>query len=74
MPFQHTPPDKHKIDKSGPLSGGARTFIARFSLVRHPDAPLAQKRENFTFRYFFGSSRNSLRSRRRSPATPLILS
>ena len=33
-----------------------------------------QNKENFTLRYLLGSFRNSFRSRRRSPAAPLMLS
>src|SRR5205085_6480564 len=88
MPTQHTPLRKHKIDKFSPSFGGA--FFARKSWtsaafarrksrlqqfpLHHPYAPFAQNRENFTLRYLLGSFRNSFRSRRRSPATPLILS
>jgi hypothetical protein len=96
MPFQHTPPRKEKIDKSGPSSafglGGAAAEYAgsafpKSGAIRGPRAwdrsisdafikyaPLAQNRENFTFRYLLGSFRNSFRSRRKSPAAPLMLS
>ena len=73
MPSQHTPPRRQKIDKSGILwrRHGLTPYL--FPCLDQY-APFAQNRENFTFRYFLGSSRNSFRSRRRSPATPLMLS
>jgi hypothetical protein len=97
MPFQHTPPRKEKIDKSGPSSafglGGSASESAGSAFPKSRSdpqesrawnrsrsdafikyAPFAQNRENFTLRYLLGSFRNSFRSRRKSPAAPLMLS